>query len=68
MVDIGNFDLFVEEKKGIKVEDLIDYKVVVVGIILIVNKNVGVKDILMENLKKIFLGEVINWKEFGGKD
>ncbi len=59
---------FINVQGGIKAEDLIDHKVAVVGITPIVNKNVGVKDISMENLKKIFLGEVTNWKELGVKD
>ncbi|MEG0628738.1 MAG: substrate-binding domain-containing protein, partial [Enterococcus sp.] len=38
------------------------------GITPIVNKGVGIKDISLENLRKIFLGEIKNWKEVGGKD
>lgn len=33
-----------------------------------VNPEVGIKDISLEDLKKVFTGKIKNWKELGGKD
>ena len=67
-VQIGNSDVFAEEKEGIPADELVDHKVAVVGMTAAVNPNVGIEDISKEDLKKVFTGEIKNWKELGGKD
>ncbi|MDQ6599666.1 phosphate ABC transporter substrate-binding protein PstS family protein [Bacillus salipaludis] len=66
-VQIGNSDLFAEEK-GVDASQLVDHQVAVVGITAAVNSKVGIKDIKKADLIKVFTGKITNWKELGGAD
>ncbi|MHA8138116.1 phosphate ABC transporter substrate-binding protein PstS family protein [Lactobacillaceae bacterium Scapto_B20] len=67
-VSIGNSDIFAEKQTGIKANELKDHQVAVVGMAPVVNKDAGVKNVTMDQLKKIFTGKITNWKQVGGKD
>lgn len=67
-VQMGNSDLFAEEKAGIKADKLVDHKVAVVGITPVINKKIGVKNLSLTQLAKIFSGEITNWQQVGGPD
>lgn len=67
-VDIGNSDLYADQKKGIDAKKLVDHKVAVVGITPVINKNLKIKNLTTKQLIGIFTGEITNWRQIGGPD
>ncbi|GAF13344.1 LOW QUALITY PROTEIN: phosphate ABC transporter, periplasmic phosphate-binding protein PstS [Bacillus sp. JCM 19045] len=67
-VQIGNSDVFAEEKDDIPAEDLVDHRIAVVGMGLAAHPEVGVEDLSTEDMISIFTGEITNWSELGGAD
>ncbi|ACD24484.1 MULTISPECIES: phosphate ABC transporter substrate-binding protein [Clostridium] len=68
-VDIGNSDIFAEEKLDeAQSKELVDHKVIAQGFGIVVNKSLGITNLNKEQLKGIFSGKITNWKEIGGPD
>ncbi|WP_307390199.1 phosphate ABC transporter substrate-binding protein [Bacillus horti] len=66
--DIGNSDIFAEEKEDIDAASLVDHRVAIVGMGATAHPEVGVDNVTQQELIDIFTGKITNWSEIGGAD
>ncbi|QXM05832.1 phosphate ABC transporter substrate-binding protein [Crassaminicella indica] len=66
IADIGAASREIKESE--KEFGLTEYVIAKDGIAVVVNPFNEVEDLTLEQIKKIFTGEITNWKEVGGKD
>jgi phosphate transport system substrate-binding protein len=66
MIGMASRDLKAEEKK--KYPDLIPHRIAIDGLVFITNPQNQIPSLTVDQVKKIYDGNITNWKEVGGKD
>lgn len=66
--NIGNSDIFAEEKSGVDASQLVDTQVCVVGMAAVVNPAITIDNLTKQQLADIFTGKTTNWNSVGGPD
>lgn len=64
-VNIGNSSRYLKPEEA---KDLVPYVIANDAVVVVVNPENPVKALTTEQVKKIFTGEIVNWKELGGAD
>lgn len=68
-VDIGNSDVFAEEKLDASAAaGLVDHEVCTITMAPIVNKDLGITNLTKQQLIDVFSAKTTNWKDVGGPD
>ena len=67
-VNIGNSDIYAEDRAGIDASSLVDHQVCGQGFAVAVNNGVTVNNLTRQQVVDIFTAKVTNWKEVGGQD
>lgn len=67
-VQMGNSDIFAQEKSDINSTKLVDHLIAVEGIAPVVNKDTGINNLSQQQLIAIFTGKITNWQQVGGKN
>jgi len=66
MIGMASRDLKAEEKT--KYPDLIPHQIAIDGLVFITNANNPIPSLTLDQVKKIYDGNITNWKDVGGKD
>ena len=62
-IDVGDSDITAPTHP-----ELVDHRVAVVGFAVVTNPSAGVKGLTKQQLRDIFAGKIVNWKDAGGAD
>jgi phosphate transport system substrate-binding protein len=68
LADIGMASREIKDKEKETYSGLITHPIGLDGVAIVVNPKNPVKSITKEQIKKVYAGEITNWKELGGND